>query len=552
MFKCPRALVHCETLCYHAPMRTTSWVIVGASIALCAACKECPPCGGGGAKAQGKGGADAGPPETDAGVKAAKIGGAPQKVTEFKLYGRAGFDKVNIWQKPDMASERLGYLRRGARARLGDPRYATETCPDGWFQMPEGGFVCQGRGMLVGAQPRAVPNAPHPPRVHELDPYAHGFVRRDWTPSYKQLPSRDQMWQPPKVEADDDDDGGPTAAGQIRPPCPTEAELARMAAEAATKKPGPETQEAEETGEPKVECADYERYTRRKFRNVRQLLSRGFWVSVLERLRDDETGETYYRQVSGDFVPGNAVHMVRPPEFQGYAVSGDQPLPAAIVTSRYAAIYEKVGGKFRGVGPVERLSVYRVRGEEKGPGGTYYQVEGDRWLKDDHVAYFPLRTELPEGVKENEKWIHVDLSRQTLEAYQGLTPAYVTLVSTGLPNTEENGEEIVTETPHGRFRISFKHVTDDMTGTVGDNADVYSVADVPWVQYIFQNVALHGAFWHSKFGQPKSHGCVNLSPADARYLFDWTDPPLPKGWHGVAAVAGGPSTLVIIDGKTPK
>jgi lipoprotein-anchoring transpeptidase ErfK/SrfK len=110
----------------------------------------------------------------------------------------------------------------------------------------------------------------------------------------------------------------------------------------------------------------------------------------------------------------------------------------------------------------------------------------------------------------------------------------------------------VTETPHGRFRISFKHITDDMTGTVGDNAEVYSVSDVPWVQYIFQNVALHGAFWHSKFGAPKSHGCINLSPADARYLFDWTDPVLPKGWHGVAPVEGGPTTLVIIEGKTPE
>jgi hypothetical protein len=287
-------------------------------------------------------------------------------------------------------------------------------------------------------------------------------------------------------------------------------------------------------------------YTRRKYRNVRELLSRGFWASVTERLRHDETGETYYRTVQGDFVPGGAVHLVRPPEFQGYAVSGDQPLPAAIVTSRYAAVYELQNGKFRGVGPVDRLSVYPVKGERAGPGGTYYQVEESRWLKAEHVAYFPLRTELPEGVKPEEKWIHIDLSRQTLEAYEGLMPIYVTLVSTGLPESEE------TVTPHGRFRITFKHVTDDMAGTVGDGEEVYSVADVPWVQYIFQNVALHAAFWHSKFGQPKSHGCINLAPADARYLFGWTDPPLPQGWHGVAAVEGAPTTLVIIDGKTPK
>jgi lipoprotein-anchoring transpeptidase ErfK/SrfK len=525
------------------------WGAASVSVFLLAGCKDCPPCREAKADKTAAQAADAGLEETDAGIKGAAIGGKPHEVKEFKLYARAGFDKVNIWEKPDMASPRLGYFRRGAYARVGDPRFSSETCPEGWFQLEEGGYVCQGRGMLIGEKPRAVPNPPHPPRIHELDPYKHGFVRRDWTPAYKKLPLREEMWQPPTYDAEETADGGVApGAGQIRPPCPTEAELARMEAEKASKPAEP----AAELAEPEVPCSDYAVYTRRKYRNVRQLLSRGFWASVTERLRHDETGETYYRTVQGDFVPADALHLVRPPEFQGYAVTGEQPLPAAIVTSRYAAAYELQNGKFRSVGPVDRLSAYHVREERQAAGGTYYQVESERWLKAEHVAYFPLRTELPEGVKPDEKWIHVDLTHQTLEAYDGLTPVYVTLVSTGLPNTKEGDTEIVTETPHGRFRISFKHVTDDMTGTVGDNAEVYSVADVPWVQYIFQNVALHGAFWHSKFGAPKSHGCINLSPADARYLFDWSDPPLPKGWHGVAAVTGGPSTLVIIDGKTPK
>jgi hypothetical protein len=516
-------------------------------------CKECPPCGEA-TPAAAAASPDAGLDETDAGVKAAAIGGKPHPVTEFALFARAGFDKVNIWERPDMGSPRLGYLRRGAKAMVGDPRFSSETCPEGWFQLAEGGFVCQGRGMLVGDKPRAVPNPPHPPRVHELDPYKHGFVRRDWTPAYKRLPLRDEMWQPPTFDAETKADGGVgEGAGEIRPPCPTPAELARMEeAKAAQPAAAPAPETEAETGEPEIPCSDYALYTKRKYRNVRELLSRGFWASVTERLRHDETGETYYRTVQGDFVPAGALHLVRPPEFQGYAVTGETPLPAAIVTSRYAAVFELQNGKFRGVGPVDRLSSFRVREERDGPGGTYYRIEENRWLKADHVAHFPLREALPEGVKPDEKWIRVDLTHQTLEAYEGLTPIYVTLVSTGLPNTKDGDTEIVTETPRGRFRISFKHVTDDMTGTVGDNADVYSVADVPWVQYIHQNVALHGAFWHSKFGQTKSHGCINLSPADARYLFDWSDPPLPKGWHGVGAVAGKPSTLVIIEGKTPK
>jgi lipoprotein-anchoring transpeptidase ErfK/SrfK len=90
-----------------------------------------------------------------------------------------------------------------------------------------------------------------------------------------------------------------------------------------------------------------------------------------------------------------------------------------------------------------------------------------------------------------------------------------------------------------------------MTGTVGDD-EAYSVEDVPWVQYLHLNIALHGSFWHSSYGRPKSHGCINLAPADARRLFEWTDPKMPDGWHGIAANDKNPGTLVIIEGETPK
>ena len=90
-----------------------------------------------------------------------------------------------------------------------------------------------------------------------------------------------------------------------------------------------------------------------------------------------------------------------------------------------------------------------------------------------------------------------------------------------------------------------------MAGTVGDD-DAYSVEDVPGVQYIHRNIALHSSFWHSSYGSPKSHGCINLAPADARAIFNWTEPKLPEKWHAVAATKKNKGTLVIIEGKTPK
>jgi lipoprotein-anchoring transpeptidase ErfK/SrfK len=76
----------------------------------------------------------------------------------------------------------------------------------------------------------------------------------------------------------------------------------------------------------------------------------------------------------------------------------------------------------------------------------------------------------------------------------------------------------------------------------------YRIDDVPWVQYFYGGYALHGAFWHDNFGQPKSHGCVNLSPRDALTLFDMTEPTLPDGWHGVTANLAGieQGTVVIL------
>jgi hypothetical protein len=65
--------------------------------------------------------------------------------------------------------------------------------------------------------------------------------------------------------------------------------------------------------------------------------------------------------------------------------------------------------------------------------------------------------------------------------------------------------------------------------------EAYSIEDVPWTMYFEGSFALHAALWHDQFGRPRSHGCVNLAPADARWLFQWTGPVLPPGWHGVVA-----------------
>ncbi len=122
-----------------------------------------------------------------------------------------------------------------------------------------------------------------------------------------------------------------------------------------------------------------------------------------------------------------------------------------------------------------------------------------------------------------------------LVAYEGETPVYATLVSTGLA---------IHPTKTGVFRIFAKTIHSTMRGHGW--AD-YVAEEVPWVLHFYQGQALHGTYWHDQFGIVKSHGCINLSMADARWLFAWLPPALPAGWHTILAGAHDPGVYIDID-----
>jgi lipoprotein-anchoring transpeptidase ErfK/SrfK len=74
----------------------------------------------------------------------------------------------------------------------------------------------------------------------------------------------------------------------------------------------------------------------------------------------------------------------------------------------------------------------------------------------------------------------------------------------------------------------------------------YAIQSVPWVMYFDRGYGLHGAFWHRAFGRVQSHGCVNLTPADAERVFQWTSPRLPEGWSAVLPTDYERGTLVSV------
>ena len=137
--------------------------------------------------------------------------------------------------------------------------------------------------------------------------------------------------------------------------------------------------------------------------------------------------------------------------------------------------------------------------------------------------------------KDETRWIRVDLSEQVVVAYEGSTPIRAFVISSGLSRTP---------TVTGEFRIKTKVKAQTMSG--GSGAYYYNLPNVQWVQYFYQEYAFHGTYWHNDFGRPKSHGCINMTNADAKWLFDWAGPT----WDGKTVWFNSnqenPGTLVIV------
>lgn len=142
-------------------------------------------------------------------------------------------------------------------------------------------------------------------------------------------------------------------------------------------------------------------------------------------------------------------------------------------------------------------------------GWKWYMIGANQWVEQRFLSIVE-KIERPEGV-DGGKWVAVDLYEQTLVAYEDDVPVFATLVSTGLPTHE---------TPQGLFNVWASMPTDGMSGAAGAPS-AYALQSVPWVMYFNGGISLHGTYWHDLFGYRQSHGCVNLTVSDAKWLFSF-------------------------------
>lgn len=259
--------------------------------------------------------------------------------------------------------------------------------------------------------------------------------------------------------------------------------------------------------------------------------------------------KTYWRvnQRDPEYVLRQAITQHKPSLYMGSRLGDDTgwQLPIAFVWPRVVSwgqaytTYKPLGGGQVRPLPMRTPVALLETAADKAGKPIAYRIGEAEWIAAADVRLFtPLPP--PPHLEPNERWIDVDLDNQILVAFEGEMPVYATMVSTGAKDTP---------TATGLYRMWLKESESDMKNLKSE--DPYSVATVPWTQFFSSKdgLALHSAYWHDQFGTRRSHGCVNLAPRDARWLYFWSDPQVPPGWTSAAGVVEAPGSIVRVRSK---
>ncbi len=236
-------------------------------------------------------------------------------------------------------------------------------------------------------------------------------------------------------------------------------------------------------------------------------------------------------------------------QFQGVALTNEVRLPLAFFRGKDRPKLRREGDAFVETGEkFTRLSHVALTGKRETIGRERYLESADgSWMRSTDAVVpvasdkAPWGTAMPKG---RATWIEVSVNGGWLIAYEHLTPVFTTLISPGRGGAAKPNEDPIPEarTPLGVFPISGKFAT----ATMEAPGHVIHTA-VPWTQNFSGPHALHTAYWHDDWGSNKSGGCINLSPLDGKRLFEWTEPQLPEGWHGVRWLPWrGPATIMVV------
>jgi lipoprotein-anchoring transpeptidase ErfK/SrfK len=460
-------------------------------------------------------------------------------------------------------TKKVGYIRNGGKVGVRADPTRTDDCTSGWYQLVSGGFICGNVGTTNLMHPE-VKFATKQPDLSEVLPYVYARNAKNGTPLYKSVPSREQMneYEPylreqSKPAADVRADDG-TLKKQIAEGNDTGSAVPRAAVEDAGAGNGftflrdaglsePERPWWQrEDSKDRLHEVKLEHLTEDADDILAKRMVAGFYVAVDRNF--GWNGRRWYKTTKGLVAPADRMWQAAGSKFKGVELDDKLKLPVAwAYGGRKTAPLFVLDEASQALKPGESLDAFTavaLTGRTLEKNGTRYSETADRgWIKTQHIRVARPAAP-PADLKPDERWLDVNLAEQTLVAYVGTRPVYATLVSTG---KKSNIKEKDHRTPGGEFRIREKHITTTMDGDGTAAGDLpYSIEDVPFVMYYEGSYAVHGAFWHRNYGVQMSHGCVNVSPLDAKHVFFFTEPALPSGWHGVWASNERPGSRVVV------
>ena len=216
-----------------------------------------------------------------------------------------------------------------------------------------------------------------------------------------------------------------------------------------------------------------------------------------------EGGHDFYLTNLG-WMKGEDLQELTPSNFTGLLITREVTFRFGWVLSETQSV-TTAGKNLRTYKRYQVVHEVPTTGERPG----YIAIGGDEWLPEASVAM--VSPALPAEAGSNTcRFIYANLNAQTLSVFDKCSLVFATLISSGKNSW----------TFEGRFAILYKVEYSSITRPAGSTSEYY-IEGVPYFMTYSGNFGFHGAYWHDAFGSAASHGCINLAPADAKWLYDW-------------------------------
>jgi lipoprotein-anchoring transpeptidase ErfK/SrfK len=250
--------------------------------------------------------------------------------------------------------------------------------------------------------------------------------------------------------------------------------------------------------------------------NVKETLRAGKIKYVaLSQKQVGSDGNVYYQIANEDWISASVIKKVSATFYQGYVIKQVPTVVFGVILQSEMPSYTQPSTTSPTTGKIyNRLDQVYCYDSKVVNNVEWVMIGPNEWIQHSLVARFINNPTPPAGVT-NGRWIEVNLYEQVLAVYDNSKMVFATLISTG---------QAPFYTRPGTFKIYKKIEHEYMTGAFEANrSDFYYLEQVPYILYFDDARALHGAYWNSYFGYPLSHGCVNLSVADAHWLYNWAN-----------------------------